>query len=102
MHGVGTCYYKDGSEYKGEWRNDKRDGRGEMHYANGDTYVGEWVGGMRHGKGELTMINGNVYNGGWYKDKKEGEGSYFYKSAMQKFIGEWRCDTAKVNTFFFT
>lgn len=32
-NGSGDYYYPDGGVYKGEWRNDKRNGRGVMTYS---------------------------------------------------------------------
>lgn len=34
--------YSNGDRYEGNWKNDKRSGKGEMRYANGDSYVGNW------------------------------------------------------------
>lgn len=38
MHGTGTTDFPDRSQYKGDWRRDKRVGRGILRLANGDRY----------------------------------------------------------------
>ncbi|CAF4191791.1 unnamed protein product, partial [Adineta steineri] len=35
--------YENGSRYEGEWKNQKRHGKGTFYYANGNTYTGDWV-----------------------------------------------------------
>lgn len=51
MEGLGVYLYKNGSVYKGEFRNDDKNGYGELLYYNGDQYRGEWSSGFRHGYG---------------------------------------------------
>ena len=31
--------YNNGDKYEGEWKNDKREGKGIYYYNNGDKYV---------------------------------------------------------------
>lgn len=50
MHGYGVYIYADGDKYEGEWREDKRHGRGTVIYAAPDggvaeKYEGDWVDG---------------------------------------------------------
>ena len=45
------------SSYDGNWRDDKRDGRGEMKWANGAHYNGDWKGDVKHGSGVYTWPN---------------------------------------------
>ena len=35
--------YNNGDIYKGDLKNDKREGKGKMIYNNGDKYDGEWI-----------------------------------------------------------
>ena len=32
----------NGESYEGDWKDDKRNGRGVVKLANGDTYEGDW------------------------------------------------------------
>lgn len=57
-------YYVNGNFYQGEWRDDKKDGRGIYQYnITGEKYEGEWKGGERHGKGIYYFSFGDTYNG---------------------------------------
>ena len=42
MEGKGIYYYKSGSKYVGEYKNNKREGKGIYYYNDGNKYVGEW------------------------------------------------------------
>jgi len=43
----------------------------------GEKYFGDWKANKRHGKGVNTYINKNRYSGDWFDDKKDGNGIYF-------------------------
>ena len=49
-------YYNSGDRYEGEWKNDKREGKGIYYYKSGSRYEGEYK-----------------------KNKKEGKGIYYYE-----------------------
>jgi len=54
----------------GEWRFDKKDGRGKMtDVAAGASYEGEWRVGSKHGKGTITFAKGDEYEGEWDCDR---------------------------------
>jgi hypothetical protein len=55
MNGAGKMTYPDGSEYDGQFKNDKRNGKGVLTYSNGDTYNGLW-------KNDRVIIIGIVNN----------------------------------------
>jgi hypothetical protein len=79
MHGHGTYYYADGDKYEGEWKEDKRHGKGVVTYAgqNGtisEKYDGDWVDGKMHGFGKYYYNDGGVYEGEWF------EGQVFVKN----------------------
>lgn len=42
-------------------------GHGSCKYKNGDVYTGDWVEGRWHGTGRLDMATGDSYTGGFYK-----------------------------------
>ena len=75
--------------YNGEWRNDKKNGKGKSEfyigtycYSNGDKYNGQYFEDKRNGKGSLLYLiigiyiykNGNKYEGDWLNDKVHGYG----------------------------
>ncbi|KYQ57583.1 MORN repeat-containing protein 3 [Trachymyrmex zeteki] len=72
------------AHYKGEWRNDKREGKGIGVNSHGWIYEGDWYNDQRHGYGVLSKITQDgdvrkVYAGNWAKGRKHGFGSNWYK-----------------------
>jgi hypothetical protein len=57
-------YYKQGSKYFGEFKDDYLNGYGIYYWKNGDFYEDEWENDMQHGLGrEYSNINKeNNYN----------------------------------------
>eukprot|EP01050_Picozoa_sp_SAG11_P001881 SAG11_NODE_88_length_17244_cov_17.187460_5_plen_99_part_00 len=54
--------------YDGEWREDKRHGKGTVTYAPDEDgkvekYTGDWVEGKMHGTGRYQYSDGAVYEG---------------------------------------
>ena len=41
MHGKGTYFYSNGDKYEGEWREDKRHGKGMVTYSGPDGAISE-------------------------------------------------------------
>nr|CCA19186.1 conserved hypothetical protein [Albugo laibachii Nc14] len=90
--GQGTSTLFDGTIYKGEWRNSKRNGFGVCQYARTrDRYEGKWVGGVRYGRGVCTYASGAVYNGDWKDDFCHGEGRITYPDGTS-LEGKWKED----------
>ena len=63
-HGVGTLYTYYYT-YSGNWRNNKRHGRGIEEYQSGDIYNCTWINDTIHGIGEIKK-NGKTYFGFFY------------------------------------
>ncbi|KAH3767218.1 2-isopropylmalate synthase [Pelomyxa schiedti] len=64
--GSGTARNPDGSiSYEGDWRDDKRHGRGASRTHDGDAYDGEWLAGAADGWGTLRHADGSWYEGLW-------------------------------------
>ena len=100
-NGNGIIYYgKDDSAffkgiYEGEWKDDKREGKGIMflnnYWTEAQKYEGEWKNDKREGKGSLICKNGNVYEGEWKEDKKNGKGKMVWNNGAD-YEGEWKDD----------
>ncbi len=71
-NGKGTFKYADGSVYEGEWINDIRSGYGKYTWSNKMVYIGEWKNNKREGKGKLYLQNGNIISTTWVNDIMEG------------------------------
>jgi len=71
---------KDGDEYEGETKNDKRHGRGVCKFSDGAVYDGMWKAGKMDGFGIYRMADGDAYEGQWKANKKDGTGTYHYAS----------------------
>ena len=73
--GHGKCYYYNEDLYVGHWKAGKRHGEeGELFTRKGDKYKGQWKNDMKDGKGTFTASNGSKYVGRWSQDKKHGNG----------------------------
>ena len=62
-HGYGSCVYRNGDRYTGEWRFDQRNGLGKQVYSNGNKYKGAWEIGEMQGYGCMKWRNGLEYCG---------------------------------------
>ena len=89
--------YPDGSEYVGQVKNGKANGKGTLTWPDGRKYTGQWENGNRHGKGTMTVPNGPKYVGEFKDDHVHGkgilynpDGSVHTKGTFQdgKYIGE--------------
>jgi hypothetical protein len=47
--------------FLGQFKDNKRQGKGEMTFADGDKYTGDWVEGNRTGQGVYIFANGERY-----------------------------------------
>ena len=73
-HGQGQGVASEKDVYDGDWRDNRRHGRGIRRWPNGEEYSGEWVDGERHGKGTLKYANGSVLCGEWVHGCRRGTG----------------------------
>jgi len=87
--GQGVCRWEDGNVYDGEWREDKRHGRGKFLIGEtGDEYVGEWKHGKADGYGVMTWVLGTRYEGLWRENRRNGFGTFYYLDGII-YRGEW-------------
>lgn len=74
VHSLGVETYPNGDKYTGDFKDDKKSGKGLMEYNDGDTYEGDWANDLRNGKGTLTHPNGEKAVLQWKDDKPIEEG----------------------------
>ena len=61
--------YPDGSKYKGQWENNKKNGSGTMKYSDGSEYNGQWENDKKNGSGTMKYPDGTEYNEQWENDE---------------------------------
>ncbi|XP_075224592.1 uncharacterized protein LOC142326190 isoform X2 [Lycorma delicatula] len=79
--------------YTGEWKNDKKSGKGIEIYKNKWVYEGDWLNGKRHGYGILSYQLENLirvlkYEGMWENGKPYGFGTQQYDDGSM-YEGDW-------------
>jgi hypothetical protein len=80
LHGDGVLHYEYGSEYKGSFADNQRNGMGIEQLAAQIRYEGEWKNGEREGWGVRTWSDGSRYEGQWRAGKFHGAGKATYTS----------------------
>lgn len=85
----GLYTYKDGTEYEGAFRDDKKHGKGSMKFANNARFQGYFKEGIREGEGTFKYANGDIYSGQFTAGKKHGTGTYVYAGTKYHMTGEW-------------
>ena len=93
---IGVMYYNNGSKYEGQWKNDKKHGKGiftSQYYNNpnliGIKYEGEFSNDKIEGYGIGNYTSGDRYEGEWKNNKQYGRGILIYKEGG-KYVGEWK------------
>lgn len=66
--------------YWGEWKNNKREGKGTYAWENGIKFEGEWKNNLRNGKGIQCYPNGEKLEGYWENDKINGKATHWNKN----------------------
>ena len=81
----GTYTQADGSEYVGEYKDDKRNGHGTFTFA-GEKYVGGWKDDQYHGQGTYTFADGGQFVGEHKDGDPHGEGTRTYADGSQLVV----------------
>lgn len=81
--GFGVMRLKDGSIYNGQWRQDRRDGRGTLFFEGG-VLEGEWGNGGLQGEGKIHFKNGDRFEGSYTDNKKYGPGVYRWQDGAEE------------------
>lgn len=84
----GSYQWADGSQYEGEWDENKISGKGTYSWIDGRKYNGDWLNNNMHGKGVYTWKDGRKYEGEYEMDKKHGFGVYFWIDG-RRYEGNW-------------
>ena len=70
--GYGEYLFNIGCIFKGNWKNDMFEGKGEFIDPNNYRYEGNFDKGRKHGYGILIYANGDEYRGEFRNDEKCG------------------------------
>lgn len=85
--------FVQGSKYKGQWKDNHKDGFGVQMGADNSKYEGEWKLSKRHGRGTLWVKKESKsvkqYAGEWAEDNMEGYGFYYYDTG-DVYRGQWQ------------
>ncbi|PSN33531.1 MORN repeat-containing protein 3 [Blattella germanica] len=87
-------YNVSGDKYIGEWKINKKDGKGTTHTRTGKLYEGDWERNYRHGFGVFSEKQSNdvfrsIYVGEWWNGRKQGKGRHYYPDGSW-YDGEWK------------
>jgi uncharacterized caspase-like protein len=88
LHGTGE-YIAKSFRYKGDFVDNKKQGRGEYIWENGDKYEGEWLADTQSGKGKWTWTSGDRYEGQVKDGVIVGQGEYFFAKSGDSFKGSF-------------
>lgn len=77
--------------YSGEWKDDKKSGKGVFVWENGEKFDGLWKDDSRNGAGTSYWQNGDHFEGIWVDDLRNGPGIYYWKNG-QHLEGIWKND----------
>ena len=90
--GYGVYYYQNGDKYDGQWKDDKKEGKGYFFYKEtGEVYKGNFSNDLPNGIGIYYFKNGDRYEGSFKDGKKHGKGTIIFKNGG-KFKGEFKND----------
>ena len=91
-HGKGRAVMFNGDVYDGEWDEDACTGIGMVQiYDTGDEYCGQFMYGLAHGHGVYKYSNGDVYEGELKNEKCCGLGKLVYADG-NVYTGEFEDD----------
>ena len=85
--GFGVITWKNGSKFRGYFKNGVSCGIGSFNHHNKDIFIGEWLNDRVCGLGIFISHKGNNYKGEWKNDKQNGFG--IEEWAGGKYFGEY-------------
>jgi clan AA aspartic protease (TIGR02281 family) len=85
----GTLSGPDGSQYVGEFKDNKKNGRGIQTWPNKSQYVGEFRDDKQNGQGAYTWVDGSEYVGEFRDNMQFGQGTHTAHDGS-KYVGEFK------------
>lgn len=70
--------------FEGDYKNDKKDGRGVFTWASGNIYKGEYIEDERCGNGQMLWTDGSMYEGEWDCGIQHGLGRMIFPDGTTK------------------
>lgn len=87
--------YHLGEVWRGSWSRDVLTGVGVYKGRTGDDYRGDFLDGKRHGRGVYTWkADGRRYEGQWESDARHGDGVETYADGA-RLTGRFGCSRAE-------
>lgn len=86
--GFGVLTLCDGVRYESQWRDDSRDGEGKEFWPDGTQFDGQFCMGVRSGRGVLTWPEGSSYKGQFERGRANGEG-YMLRTDGSTYAGQF-------------
>eukprot|EP00347_Sterkiella_histriomuscorum_P020141 403338954 len=68
--------YSNGEYYEGDFKQNKRNGKGTYYYENGDIYEGDFINDKRLSKGKLQFVDNSTLISQFIDDAADGHGIY--------------------------
>ena len=78
--------YKGGNEYNGDWKKDKKEGKGAFIYKSGSKYEGSFKNNVKDGNGVFYYKNGDKYQGEFKNGAKAGKGVKFLQMVINMMV----------------
>ena len=88
-NGIGIEKVFDGSLYEGEFKNGKKNGLGVYYWKDNSYYFGEWVDNRCHGYGVFKNGDKSKYQGQFIFNKRNGYGELIKYNNGTFFFGYW-------------
>ena len=87
--GRGRIRLKSGLVYDGTWRDGVMTGYGVLRFATGDRYSGAVRDGAPNGRGRYAALDGTIFEGGFVSGVRDGEGTLTLPDA-RRFRSVWQ------------
>ena len=88
MEGNGTLYF-DGGRYEGQFKENKKNGKGKYYKGNNLLYDGDFKNDNFNGNGIYYFENDYIYIGEFKNDKKEGHGIVYDNKNKEVYKGQF-------------
>lgn len=91
-HGRGLCFFKNTHKIiHGQFHNGQLEGHGELYFATGDYYIGQFRFDKKEGRGVYTWTGkeSNVYEGEFKAGKRNGRGTFWWSDGSW-YEGDFR------------